>query len=97
MRVEFLIPNSTETTLGSECEESSVDQFVLVFVISAAAQQQPKDSPTSESWTVIRAGTLIDGKSDKPTHGQVIVIHGNRIESVGDAPSRQDSHRRDGD
>ncbi|HXO34401.1 MAG TPA: amidohydrolase family protein [Candidatus Acidoferrales bacterium] len=60
---------------------------VLAFVISAAAQPQTKDSPTSESWTVIRAGTLIDGKSDKPTHGQVIVIHGNRIESVGDAPA----------
>jgi imidazolonepropionase-like amidohydrolase len=60
---------------------------VLAFVISAAAQQQPKDSPTSESWTVIRAGTVIDGKSDKPTHGQVIVIHGNRIESVGEAPA----------
>ena len=58
---------------------------VLAFVISAAAQQQPKDNPSSESWTVIRAGTLIDGKSDKPTPGQVIVIHGNRIESVGDA------------
>jgi imidazolonepropionase-like amidohydrolase len=60
---------------------------VLAFVISAAAQPQAKDSPTSESWTVIRAGTLIDGKSDKPTQGQVIVIHGNRIESVGDAPA----------
>ncbi len=59
---------------------------VLAFVISAAAQQQPKDGPPSESWTVIRTGTLIDGKSDKPMHGQVIVIHGNRIESVGDAP-----------
>ena len=60
---------------------------VLAFVISAAAQQQPKDGPPSESWTVIRTGTLIDGKSDKPMHGQVIVIHGNRIESVGDAPA----------
>ena len=61
--------------------------IVFALVISAAAQPQPKDSPTSESWTVIRAGTLIDGKSDKPTHGQVIVIHGNRIESVGDQPA----------
>ncbi len=35
--------------------------------------------------TVIRAGTLIDGKSDTPRRNQVIVIRGNRIESVGDA------------
>ena len=58
--------------------------FVFALVISAAAQPQPKDSHTSESWTVIRAGTLIDGKSDKPTHDQVIVIKGNRVESVSD-------------
>src|SRR5882724_10870592 len=35
--------------------------------------------------TVIRAGTLIDGKSDRPRRDQVIVIRGNRIESVSDA------------
>ena len=37
--------------------------------------------------TVIRAGTLIDGKSLAPRRDQVIVIHGNRIESVGDSAS----------
>ncbi|MGH9501701.1 MAG: amidohydrolase family protein [Terriglobales bacterium] len=35
--------------------------------------------------TVIRAGVLIDGKSDQPRRNQVIVIRGNRIESVSDA------------
>ena len=35
--------------------------------------------------TVIRAGVLIDGKSDKSRNDQVIVIRGNRIESVSDA------------
>jgi imidazolonepropionase-like amidohydrolase len=38
-----------------------------------------------DSLTVIRAGTLIDGKSATPRRGQVIVVRGNRIESVGDA------------
>ena len=33
------------------------------------------------------AGSLIDGKSDKPRHDQVIMIRGNRIESVTDAAS----------
>jgi imidazolonepropionase-like amidohydrolase len=35
--------------------------------------------------TVIRAGTLIDGRSDVARHDQVIVIRGKRIESVGEA------------
>ena len=35
--------------------------------------------------TVIRAGVLIDGKSDQPRHDQVIVIRGNHIESISDA------------
>jgi imidazolonepropionase-like amidohydrolase len=67
--------------------------WILLFavVISAAAQQQQqqqqKDNRASESWTVIRAGSLIDGKSDKPRHDQVIVIRGNRVESVSDAAS----------
>jgi imidazolonepropionase-like amidohydrolase len=50
---------------------------------TCAIAQQP--GPSSAQVTVIRAGTLIDGKSDKPRRDQVIVIRGNRIESVGDA------------
>jgi len=34
---------------------------------------------------VIRAGALMDGRSDTPRKNQVIVIRGNRIESVGEA------------
>ncbi len=63
---------------------------LLALAISAAAQQKDNrasDSKTSESTTVIRAGSLIDGKSDKPRHDQVIIIRGNRIESVSDAAS----------
>ena len=61
--------------------------WILLFaiVISAAAQENAKDNRPADSWTVIRAGSLIDGKSDKPRRGQVIVVHGNRIESVSDA------------
>jgi imidazolonepropionase-like amidohydrolase len=57
---------------------------LLALVISAAGQQQNK---VPDAWTVIRAGSLIDGKSDKPRHDQVIMIRGNRIESVTDAAS----------
>jgi imidazolonepropionase-like amidohydrolase len=62
--------------------------LVLAVVIPAAAQQKgnrDSDSRSSDSWTVIRAGSLIDGRSDKPRHDQVIVIHGNRIDSTSDA------------
>jgi imidazolonepropionase-like amidohydrolase len=34
---------------------------------------------------VIRAGSLIDGKSDKPQHDRMIIVRGNRIDSVTDA------------
>jgi len=57
--------------------------WILLLALATSAVAQQKD--TSESWTVIRAGSLIDGKSDKRRHDQVIVIRGNRIESVSDA------------
>jgi len=53
----------------------------LTFTTCALAQQPA--APV----TVIRSGTLIDGKSDKPRHDQVIVVRGSRIESVADAAS----------
>jgi imidazolonepropionase-like amidohydrolase len=43
--------------------------------------QSPAQSPA----TVIRAGVLIDGKASAPRRDQVIVLRGNRIESVSDA------------
>jgi imidazolonepropionase-like amidohydrolase len=58
---------------------------VLLLVVAVSAAAQEKDNRASESWTAIRAGSLIDGKSDKPRHDQVIVVRGNRIESVTDS------------
>jgi imidazolonepropionase-like amidohydrolase len=46
---------------------------------------EPSKPP--ESVTVLRAGVLIDGVSAAPKRDQVIVVRGNRIESVGDAAS----------
>jgi imidazolonepropionase-like amidohydrolase len=61
--------------------------LLLAALVSTAAQQKENRASegSSESTTFIRAGFLIDGKSDKPRHDQVIVIRGNRIESVSDA------------
>lgn len=49
--------------------------FVLLLVFTLAARAQ--------NVTVIKAGNLIDGKSATPRTNQVIVIRGNRIESIG--------------
>jgi imidazolonepropionase-like amidohydrolase len=54
--------------------------YFLVLVSVAFGQNN-----ASQTVTVIRAGVLIDGKSDKSRRDQVIVIRGNRIESVSDA------------
>jgi len=56
--------------------------FTAMFTALAGAQQA---APPLAQVTVIRAGTLIDGKSDKPRRDQVILIRGSRIESVSDA------------
>ncbi|HEX9457996.1 MAG TPA: amidohydrolase family protein [Thermoanaerobaculia bacterium] len=48
---------------------------LLLTFAAASAFAQPV--------TVIKAGALIDGRSDAPRANQVIVIRGNRIESVG--------------
>jgi len=59
---------------------------LLALSLPLSAQQQPA-SPRLQSFTVIRAGTLIDGKSDAPRRNQVILIRGDRIDSVSDAAS----------
>jgi len=51
--------------------------LALAFLLSMSAFAQQT--------TIIKAGTLIDGTSAQPKHDQVIVIRGDRIESVGPA------------
>ena len=60
-------------------KRTSLAGFCLLASLCIAQAQSPV--------TVIRAGTLIDGASATPREDQVIVIRGNRIESVGDAAS----------
>ena len=58
---------------------------VLLCHGSGFAQQQA----TPAVVTVIRAGTLIDPRLNEPKHDQLIIIRGDRIESVDDVASRQ--------
>src|SRR6266853_814072 len=63
-----------------------VDMRYLVNFIVAVTVVVPVLSQTMPpAVIVIRAGVLIEGKSDQPRRDQVIVIRGNRIESVSDA------------
>ncbi len=59
--------------------------LALPLLVSVSALGQA--APRSDAVTVIRAGTLIDGRSSAPRRDQVIVVRGNRIETVGDAAS----------
>ena len=56
-----------------------------IFLFTAALGIGQTPAAASPAVTVIRAGTLIDGKSQSPRKDQVIVIRGDRIEAVGGA------------
>src|SRR5579864_3444567 len=59
---------------------------ILVAAIAVIASAQESSTPPASAppaVTVIRAGSLIDGTSNAVRHNQVIVIRGNKIESVG--------------
>jgi imidazolonepropionase-like amidohydrolase len=55
--------------------------FLLLATIVAVAQQQ--SSNPAQTVTVIRAGVVIDPNASAPLRDQMIVIRGNRIESIG--------------
>jgi imidazolonepropionase-like amidohydrolase len=57
----------------------------LLFGGVVLGQSSAAQSGAASAVTVIRAGTLIDGKSDQTRRDQVIIVRGNRIESVSDA------------
>lgn len=61
--------------------------FLLLTTSASVPCMAAQESAPASQVTVIRAGTLIDGKSDKPAHDQLIVIRGNRIETVSSAAS----------
>jgi len=56
--------------------------MILALVTAVAAQDT---APALYPFVAIRAGTLIDGKSDRPRHNQVIIIRGSQIDSIADA------------
>lgn len=68
-----------------------IPKFVclMVFVLSGllltpAAVAQKAAQPAAEKVTAIRAATLIDGVTNQARHNVLIVVKGNRIESVSE-------------
>ena len=59
----------------------------VLMIALFAPTERPEGAGTEAAVTVIRAGTLLDGRSDQPRHDQVIVVRGRQIEAVGDAAS----------
>src|SRR6185436_6540132 len=57
-----------------------VATLALAITVGAGAE---------DTVTVIRAGTLINGRSEAALHDQVIIVSGRRIESVGPAAASQ--------
>ncbi len=55
---------------------------ILLFLLPLSAFAQKAQQPAPEKVIAIRAATLIDGQSAQPRHNVLIVIRGNRIESV---------------
>lgn len=53
-----------------------------VGVMVSSVQAQKAAQPAAEKITAIHAATLIDGLANQPRHNVLIVIKGNRIESV---------------
>src|SRR6476661_1132752 len=61
-------------------------RYLLSLIVAATLISSVfSQTAPAPSVTVIRAGVLIDGKSDQPRRDQVIVVRGNRIESISDA------------
>ena len=57
----------------------------VLMIALFAPTERPEGAGAEAAVTVIRAGTLLDGRSDQPRHDQVIVVRGRQIEAVGDA------------
>ncbi len=59
--------------------------FMADLLLAAVMIAQSKPSPgVAEKTIVIHAATLIDGASNQPRHNVLIVVKGNRIESVSE-------------
>ena len=60
--------------------------FASTLVVTATAQTpQPKASPAPEKVIAIHAANLIDGVSNQVRHNVLVVIKGNKIESLANS------------
>ena len=69
-------------------KQSAMLLSMSLLALAALGQTRPAVSQ-ADHLTVLRAGTLIDGSSDRPRTNQVIFIRGPRIEKIQDAAAAQ--------
>jgi imidazolonepropionase-like amidohydrolase len=55
-----------------------------LLILGVGSVRAQSAAPSGASLTVIRAGTLIDGSSDRPRKNQLVFVRGEHIESVTD-------------
>jgi imidazolonepropionase-like amidohydrolase len=65
----------------------TLSRVCICAALSLCAPAQSNSAPGLHSFTAIRAGSVIDGKSDTVRRDQIIVIRGTRIDSITDAAS----------
>jgi imidazolonepropionase-like amidohydrolase len=72
-------------------QEGAMRRFLTALIGAAVGLAAAAAAPAhaQDRVTVVRAGRLLDGKSEQARTNQVIVIRGNHIASVGDAASTQ--------
>ena len=68
--------------------------MAMIAFLPAFAQQTPAPTPTPKT-IYIRAGHLFDGTGDKTRDNMVIVVVGDRIQSVVAGQFSHNSRRRD--
>jgi imidazolonepropionase-like amidohydrolase len=61
---------------------------LVVCAVMCAEVGVAQSVPTGNTFTVIRAGTLIDGASDSPRRNQLVFVREGRIEKVADASTQ---------
>jgi imidazolonepropionase-like amidohydrolase len=63
--------------------------FLFILLLSAALAQKSETAAPAKVYAV-RASTLIDGTSAQPRHNVLIVVRGNKIESVSEGGNSPD-------
>ena len=63
-------------------------KWIFTLLVPVCLLLSAFGQPSSNNEIAIKAGTLIDGKSESASHDKIIFVRGNRIESISDASTK---------